>query len=112
MGVHHKQSATAGAVPIGVLALCLLLLTGSVLGADRSEREPGDRDRVDGFVKRHPESRDVEPGDAFGQGDFTQAGALDREVEPESQGAVQRQGPQTARPAPGSAKSGLPRRSQ
>ncbi|MEO5340222.1 MAG: hypothetical protein H7837_06850 [Magnetococcus sp. MYC-9] len=52
---------------------------------DRSERQPGDRDRGDGFVapSRHPpKGRELEPGDAAGSGDFTQTGPLDKEVEP------------------------------
>lgn len=70
--------------------VCLLVvLSAPVQGAgligDRAEREPGDRDRGDGFVspRHYPTQKgELEPGDAAGQGDFGHVDALDREREP------------------------------
>ncbi len=78
--------------PIGFLLCVLLLLVGisfpvqaTALSADRSEREPGERDRGTASVgARHRpfKDREVEPGDAASDGDFTHTGRITKEVEP------------------------------
>ena len=90
--MRRKERETAGGwgptLLLGMVALIGMGASCWVQAAsvtDRSEREPGDRDRGDGFVgvRRYSnKARELEPGDAAGRGDFTPTDSLDDDTEP------------------------------